>query len=334
MSTTEDELKSHLTRKKMFLMSQDTPETDVQPLVPQSLEEVTVDTTVAEQIAGSEVAAAPLPTAEVPTIPAAPFQVEQLQVAEIDHAAPVSELPFEAAPAVVVVPTAAGAISIRKKLEMRKSEQESSSLSTEGGVAQSEPTLADWRASLLEHAKSWFEEEPEQFVADQPSFVSELPLVEPVQDMKPGQDTRTFKAAMTTVRNYSAMSAASGLIPVPFLDMAGLMAVQLMMLKKLSKIYAIPFNSQRSRSAVAILASGINCRYMAASSSKLIPFVGAFSLAAMPVVNGALSYAVGRVFMKHFASGGTFLDFDPAKLRGYFEEQYHGWKSGLKRREA
>ncbi len=131
-----------------------------------------------------------------------------------------------------------------------------------------------------------------------------------------------FQRAIKTVHTYSAMSAATGLIPLPLADMAGLMTVQLLMLKKLSKYYNIPFDSQRSKSAIAILFSGINSGYIAASSSKLIPFIGGFSVAAMPVVNGALSYAVGRVFIKHFASGGTFLDFDPVKARDYFEEQY------------
>ncbi|MFZ4856290.1 MAG: YcjF family protein [Desulfuromonadaceae bacterium] len=131
-----------------------------------------------------------------------------------------------------------------------------------------------------------------------------------------------FQKAMATLHTYSAMSAATGLIPLPLVDIAGLMTIQLLMLKKLSKHYNIPFDSQRSKSAIAILVSGVNSGYIAASSSKWIPFIGGFSMAAMPVVNGALSYAVGRVFIKHFASGGTFRDFDPVKARDYFEVQY------------
>ena len=131
-----------------------------------------------------------------------------------------------------------------------------------------------------------------------------------------------FQSAMATLRTYSAMSAATGLIPLPLMDVAGLMTTQLLMLKKLSKQYNIPFDSQRSKSAIAILLSGVNSGYIAASSSKWLPFVGGFSMAAMPAVNGALSYAVGRVFIKHFASGGTFLDFDPVKARDYFEAQF------------
>ena len=135
-----------------------------------------------------------------------------------------------------------------------------------------------------------------------------------------------FRSAIATVYRYSALSAATGLIPVPLVDMAGFMAMQLMMLKKLCAHYDIPFDSQRSKSAIAILASGVSSTYLAASSTKLVPFIGAFSIAAMPAVNGAFSYAVGRVFIQHFASGGTFLDFDPNKVRGYFNEQFRAGK--------
>ena len=37
----------------------------------------------------------------------------------------------------------------------------------------------------------------------------------------------------------------------------------------------------------------------------------------MPVIAGA-AYAVGKVFIQHFASGGTFLTFDPEKVRAHY----------------
>lgn len=135
-----------------------------------------------------------------------------------------------------------------------------------------------------------------------------------------------LRSAMATVYKYSALSAATGLIPMPLIDMAGLMAMQLMMLKKLCTIYGITFDSQRSKSAIAILASGVGSTCLAVSSTKLVPFIGAFSVATMPAVNGAFSYAVGRVFIRHFASGGTFLDFDADKMKGYFQEQFRAGK--------
>ena len=40
------------------------------------------------------------------------------------------------------------------------------------------------------------------------------------------------------------------------------------------------------------------------------------------VFAGASTYAVGKVFTEHFASGGTFLTFDPEKVRKYYEQEF------------
>jgi len=39
----------------------------------------------------------------------------------------------------------------------------------------------------------------------------------------------------------------------------------------------------------------------------------------VPAFGAGMSWAVGRIFMQHFASGGTFLDFDPDKVRAFFK---------------
>ncbi len=54
------------------------------------------------------------------------------------------------------------------------------------------------------------------------------------------------------------------------------------------------------------------------SFTKFIPDIGqTVGTAATPVLNGTFTYAVGRVFDRHFASGGTFLTFDPEKEKEY-----------------
>jgi hypothetical protein len=54
----------------------------------------------------------------------------------------------------------------------------------------------------------------------------------------------------------------------------------------------------------------------------MIPVVGTLlGGVAMPVLSGASTYAVGKVFIQHFASGGTFLTFDPAAVREYFMQE-------------
>ncbi|MDE2463441.1 MAG: GTPase, partial [Alphaproteobacteria bacterium] len=42
----------------------------------------------------------------------------------------------------------------------------------------------------------------------------------------------------------------------------------------------------------------------------------------LPSLAAASTYALGKVFIQHFESGGTFLDMDPDKVSAYFKEQY------------
>ena len=59
------------------------------------------------------------------------------------------------------------------------------------------------------------------------------------------------------------------------------------------------------------------------SAIKVIPVIGtAVGVVSMPVMMGAFTYAVGKVFTQHFESGGTFLDFDPVSYRQYFREMF------------
>jgi hypothetical protein len=56
-----------------------------------------------------------------------------------------------------------------------------------------------------------------------------------------------------------------------------------------------------------------------------------WSTISYPVAAGASTYAVGKVFMLHFESGGTLLDFDPAKMKNYYRETY---RKGIKQAKA
>jgi hypothetical protein len=41
----------------------------------------------------------------------------------------------------------------------------------------------------------------------------------------------------------------------------------------------------------------------------------------MVLLCGAYSWALGNTFIQHFESGGTFLNFDSDKVKGYFHAQ-------------
>lgn len=137
--------------------------------------------------------------------------------------------------------------------------------------------------------------------------------------------------AESQIHKYTAGAMAVGIIPLPLVDLAALVALQLKMLHSLSATYNIPFKANIGKSAVSSLVSGYapyaSAVPLAASISKLIPGIGHVSGGAtLVILNGASTYAVGKVFTQHFASGGTFLSFDPEKVRGYFAEQFEKGK--------
>ncbi|OQX25935.1 MAG: hypothetical protein BWK80_13010 [Desulfobacteraceae bacterium IS3] len=133
------------------------------------------------------------------------------------------------------------------------------------------------------------------------------------------------------IRNHMLVSMGVGLIPIPIADMVGITAVQLNMLRKLAKIHEVPFTQHKVKSILTALVGGGGSLTVAegfASLIKFVPVVGTtVGAVSMPITAGAITYAVGKVFLQHFASGGTFLTFDPEKVREYYAEMFKEGKT-------
>lgn len=133
--------------------------------------------------------------------------------------------------------------------------------------------------------------------------------------------------ARKTVKNYMWWSMGAGLIPVPFVDLVAVSGVQLKMLADISKIYGVAFQENRGKALVASLLGYVVPSTMSFGSVgsllKAIPLVGTLvGTPSMVGFCGALTYALGKVFIQHFESGGTFLTFDPAKVKEHFQSEF------------
>jgi uncharacterized protein (DUF697 family) len=128
--------------------------------------------------------------------------------------------------------------------------------------------------------------------------------------------------ARRRVDYYSALAGTVGVLPVPVMDMLAVGGLQLKLIHELSRIYDIPFSGQRAKASVAALIGGAQTGLMIKGLFKYIPVYG-YVIMAIPAAFAAstLTYAIGRVFVHHFELGGTLLDFDATRLRGYFREQ-------------
>jgi uncharacterized protein (DUF697 family) len=127
-------------------------------------------------------------------------------------------------------------------------------------------------------------------------------------------------------KHHILASMGVGLVPLPLVDMAALMGIQLNLIRKLSAEYGILFKQDLGKSIISSLLGGILPMTVGigiASLIKFIPLIGYTTAAVtMPVMTGASTYAIYKVFVQHFEAGGTFLDLDPAKVKAYFSEQF------------
>ena len=133
------------------------------------------------------------------------------------------------------------------------------------------------------------------------------------------------KRALELVDRLSLWSGAAGLIPVPLVDIAAVGGVQLHMLRRLSELYGVPFSENRGKSILTSLAGAVipaTTATTAASVMKGVPIIGtAIGALTMPAVAAGATWVIGNVFIKHFASGGTLLDFNPPDYREFIKSQ-------------
>jgi uncharacterized protein (DUF697 family) len=132
-------------------------------------------------------------------------------------------------------------------------------------------------------------------------------------------------SATKVVDRFSFWSGVAGLLPIPFVDLAAVAALQIQMLRVISRIYDVPFSENRGKALIAGLFGTIipvSTGVGMASVVKSIPIAGtAVGALVTPALAVAATYAIGRVFIQHFASGGTLLDFEPPNYREFISRE-------------
>jgi uncharacterized protein (DUF697 family) len=137
--------------------------------------------------------------------------------------------------------------------------------------------------------------------------------------------------ASKLVDRFALWSGVAGLIPVPVVDVFAVGGLQIQMVRRLSQIYDVEFSENRGKALIASLAgsmipatSGIG----AASVLKAVPIIGTIAGGfVMPALSAGASYAIGKAFIQHFATGGTLLDFNPPDYREFIKRQRDMWDS-------
>jgi uncharacterized protein (DUF697 family) len=161
------------------------------------------------------------------------------------------------------------------------------------------------------------------------TMASARPADSPDAAATPPDDRRA--SAVKLVERFALWSGAAGLIPVPLVDLAAVGGIQIQMLRRISQIYDVPFSENRGKSVISSLAGSmipVSSGIGVASIIKSVPIVGTvISVIAMPALSAGATYAIGMVFIQHFTSGGTLLDFNPSDYREFVKAQKEMWSS-------
>jgi len=141
------------------------------------------------------------------------------------------------------------------------------------------------------------------------------------------EQTEREKHADTIIKNHIIWSMGAGLIPVPIVDFFAVSGIQLDMIRQLCKLYDLDFKESQGKAIITSLTGSGIARMGAKAMIKFIPGIGSvIGGVTMAVLSGASSYALGEVFKKHFATGGTFLDFDVKRLKKMYNEKFEKGK--------
>ena len=134
------------------------------------------------------------------------------------------------------------------------------------------------------------------------------PSLSPPVDDAPVSDKKKLLAD-NTIKNYVILAMGTGLIPSALVDIVAITALEVKMIGDLARVYDFPVPHRLVRYKV------------------LISLIGhAVYVGMLSITGGAAMYAVGKVFQKHYESGGTFLSSENSVLKNYFQEKYQEGK--------
>lgn len=137
--------------------------------------------------------------------------------------------------------------------------------------------------------------------------------------------TQSTHDAERIIDNHVWFSLAPGALPVPLLDVMGITAVQLDMIKQLCHVYGKDYDEQRGKALATGLMGTTTGRlsgYAMRAAFKVVPGVG-WVLGGMTLAASAAAstYAIGQVFKEHLEEGGTLQTIDLEHLEQFFNKQ-------------
>jgi uncharacterized protein (DUF697 family) len=119
--------------------------------------------------------------------------------------------------------------------------------------------------------------------------------------------------ARELIERHAKYAAAGGLIPLPIADVAGVTAIIVRLVRQLARLYEVSERRDRTRAIVLGLLGGVAPVGIGAMATagfmRFVPGANLLSMAVTSIAAAACTRSIGLIFLEHFESGGTLLDF-------------------------
>lgn len=137
--------------------------------------------------------------------------------------------------------------------------------------------------------------------------------------------------ADAVIKKHVIIAMGLGLIPLTLVDVLGIIAIEVKMIRDLARSYDFPVPHRLLAYKILFsLMGGVGPVYFSAKMNtvlKTFPLLRyTVSAGLLSITDGAAVYAVGKIFQKHFESGGTFLSSDNETLKSFFQLQFQEGK--------
>ena len=133
------------------------------------------------------------------------------------------------------------------------------------------------------------------------------------------------------IKRYCYWSFSISLIPVPIVDLAAMVTIQVKMIQEISKLHKIPLSDEKAKKTVAVLIANVSSSSFM-GLAKLAPGIG-YLVVTIPLatINVTNTYAVGKIFAHHFESGHTIDSLGSGRQKAFLQSTLADGKAFARR---
>jgi len=142
----------------------------------------------------------------------------------------------------------------------------------------------------------------------------------------PAEAYEVDPAAENLIKNHVMAAATAAVVPLPLFDVAAITLVQVRLISKLAHMYGKAYSEGPVRNTISALVGGAvgqgGGQLVGFSLTKFIPGIGwMLGMMSLPVIAGASTYAIGRVYARHFKQGGTIGSIIVSDVTGLYHQE-------------